>query len=67
MYDKDGILYCENPVCKSNCPINKSARCIASEEKNINSALKNKCECFIGWEDGEEEGDCSSKIFINFR
>ena len=63
MYDKNHILYCENPICKNDCPVDSSAICKAFQDEGINDIKKNICECSPGW-----KGDkCDSKIFIDFR
>ncbi|OUM60857.1 hypothetical protein PIROE2DRAFT_13300 [Piromyces sp. E2] len=51
MYDKNGILYCESPKCKSNCPILTSASCEAPAKnfEKINDINLNKCVCNPGW------------------
>ncbi|OUM70113.1 hypothetical protein PIROE2DRAFT_1794, partial [Piromyces sp. E2] len=62
MYDKNNILYCENPKCKDQCPVDSSAVCKAYQEEGINDINKNICECLPGW-----EGDnCERKIYIDF-
>ncbi|ORX56015.1 hypothetical protein BCR36DRAFT_280564 [Piromyces finnis] len=49
MYDKDGILYCENAICKDNCPIDISANCIPYYNERYNNIDKNICSCLPGW------------------
>jgi len=64
MYDNKGILFCENPKCKPECPVNSTASCIANiDNENINDPNKNLCICNNGW-DGQY---CENKKYINFR
>jgi len=63
MYDKNGILYFENPKCNDNCPINVSAYCKPYYEENINDINKNDCICLPGY-----KGDnCETKVYTDFR
>jgi len=63
MISNRGIQYCEEPVCKDNCPIGISAKCTAYYKKEKNDINLNKCECLSGW-----EGDyCENKVYIDFR
>ncbi|OUM65522.1 hypothetical protein PIROE2DRAFT_7453 [Piromyces sp. E2] len=50
MYDKHGIMFCETPICNSDCPIDSSANCIPYYKENINDINKNICQCIDGWE-----------------
>jgi len=59
----NGITYCENPICKLDCPTGISAKCVPNKKVNYNSIESNFCECLPGW----EGVNCSEKIFINFR
>eukprot|EP00833_Pecoramyces_ruminatium_P013796 jgi/Orpsp1_1/1187828/evm.model.d7180000060425.1 len=61
-YNRDGVLYCENPICKATCPTNTSAICLPFHKENLNDIEKNICECIKGWE-GE---NCNAKKFIDF-
>jgi len=64
MYDKNGISYCENPICDDKCPVGESAECIKNDNtKNINDKYKNKCKCYTGF-DGEY---CKNKVYVDFR
>ncbi|ORX64116.1 hypothetical protein BCR32DRAFT_273221 [Anaeromyces robustus] len=64
IYDKNNIIYCENPKCEENCPVNEQrATCVPSNKISVNSPIYNKCECLKGW-DGV---NCSEKVFINYR
>ncbi|OUM69523.1 hypothetical protein PIROE2DRAFT_2621 [Piromyces sp. E2] len=63
MYDSNGVLYCENAKCKSDCPVDKSAKCIPYYKENINLRDRNNCICLDGWE-GE---NCQNRIYIDFR
>ncbi|OUM67532.1 hypothetical protein PIROE2DRAFT_58679 [Piromyces sp. E2] len=63
MYDKNGIVYCSDPVCRENCPIPEAAICVAGHSENINNIESNICTCLPGLE-GEL---CDNKIFIDFR
>ena len=50
MYYKDSFFYCENPICKDDCPIsNGTAICIKNEDVQINKKDINKCQCVPGW------------------
>ncbi|KAG4092818.1 hypothetical protein H8356DRAFT_950126 [Neocallimastix lanati (nom. inval.)] len=59
MYKND-ILYCENPICKSNCP-NNTATCIAYYSELYNDIEKNICECMPGW----KNENCNEKVYID--
>jgi len=59
---KNGITYCENPVCKPECPTAFSAKCVPNRKVNYNSMESNYCTCLPGW----EGVNCSEKIFIDF-
>lgn len=63
MHDKNGILYCEDAVCKPSCPVYDSAICVSNKEKNVNDMNKNICECLKGFI-GE---NCEDKEYINYR
>jgi len=63
MYDKNGILSCEIPLCKDTCPISSTAVCKPYKHELENSKEKNKCVCLSGW-----EGDyCEKQKIVNFR
>ncbi|OUM59806.1 hypothetical protein PIROE2DRAFT_14574 [Piromyces sp. E2] len=66
MYDKKGILYCEKPKCKPECPVDISASCIpnnySNDNENVNNPNKNICSCYNGWK-GQY---CETKINIDF-
>jgi len=59
MYNKNKILYCENPICQESCPVDISAKCQAYTKENDNDIHKNKCICMNGWT-GE---NCKEKKF----
>jgi hypothetical protein len=59
-YDKNGLLYCEDPICRSSCQTNISAICLPNEQ-NINDVDHNICFCMEGW----EGIDCEKRIFTN--
>ncbi|ORX82804.1 hypothetical protein BCR32DRAFT_292364 [Anaeromyces robustus] len=62
-YDKDKILYCENPICDESCPVDVSAICKPYYKELINDAKLNNCTCLDGW-----NGDhCENRIFVNYR
>jgi len=63
MYNKKGILYCENPNCGETCPVKEErAICKPNDINKINDIKNTKCECSPGW-----EGDkCEKRIFINY-
>ena len=62
LYDKNGILYCENPKCYESCPVDITASCV-SPNKYENNIQNNTCICYEGY-----SGDkCDQKIFIEFR
>jgi len=63
MYDKNGILYCEEPKCHSSCPIDTTATCISTTLENKNDINNNICQCSMGWE-GEL---CNEKTFLNIK
>jgi len=63
MYNTDLILYCENPSCKSSCPVGKSAYCKPYYESNINDINQNICLCFSGY----YGTNCQNKILIDYR
>ncbi|OUM65923.1 hypothetical protein PIROE2DRAFT_6994 [Piromyces sp. E2] len=51
MYDRNDILYCEDPKCEDSCPISKnSAFCYPSENNKYNDPKLNHCYCIYGWE-----------------
>lgn len=60
MRDRTKIEYCETPICKDNCPINSSAKCIPQKDY-VNNVNTNKCVCLPGYE-GEF---CKNKIYAN--
>lgn len=61
-YDKNGILYCEEPKCLDSCPINSTAECVAYDrELNKNDQRLNKCVCLPGWTNDK----CNEKVFVN--
>jgi len=62
MYDKNGILYCDDPICKESCPAPIAATCKAGYSENINNIKSNICECLPGLK-GEL---CNEKIFVDF-
>ncbi|OUM64329.1 hypothetical protein PIROE2DRAFT_8880 [Piromyces sp. E2] len=41
------ILYCENPTCHPDCPVDISAICIPSNSSNLLN--NNECKCLPGW------------------
>jgi len=66
MYNNKNILYCENPICHSNCPVDISAECIPGDytsKISTNDINKNICMCYKGW----TGTDCRNKIFIDFK
>ncbi|OUM68068.1 hypothetical protein PIROE2DRAFT_4352 [Piromyces sp. E2] len=62
MYDKKGILYCENAKCNDDCPINTSAECIPYYKENINIANINICSCLNGYGGSNCENNILSLI-----
>lgn len=62
MYNSNGILYCQNPICSPNCPVNTSAICIPAHKEFTNNINENKCICLDGWQGLY----CNEKIFINY-
>jgi len=60
MYKND-ILYCENPICKSNCL--NTAICKAYYSEIYNDIEKNICECIPGW----KNENCNEKVYIDLR
>ncbi|OUM57725.1 hypothetical protein PIROE2DRAFT_17194 [Piromyces sp. E2] len=63
MYNHNGILYCEDPLCKPGCPVGESAICIPYYKELINNIEKNRCKCLPGWVGNK----CENKNLINFR
>lgn len=65
MYDKNGILYCENPKCKSSCPVLVSAICETrnKNQENVNNVNENLCQCYPGW----EGINCDVMKYVDFR
>ncbi|ORX45341.1 hypothetical protein BCR36DRAFT_358228, partial [Piromyces finnis] len=61
-YNNNGILYCVNPICKSDCPVGDSAECIPYYKELINDVEKNICKCLPGW----NGSSCKNKEFIDF-
>ncbi|ORX80569.1 hypothetical protein BCR32DRAFT_20538 [Anaeromyces robustus] len=61
MYSRNGLLYCETPICYDECPVGNRAVCVSAGLYNINSQRKNKCQCYDGY-DGIE---CDIKIMID--
>ncbi|ORX77658.1 hypothetical protein BCR32DRAFT_270514 [Anaeromyces robustus] len=62
MFKNNDIYYCENPICKSSCPVKTSAKCLPYIKEGINDINKNICVCTNGW----TGNNCSEKIFVNF-
>ncbi|ORX54261.1 hypothetical protein BCR36DRAFT_410804 [Piromyces finnis] len=62
MYDRNNMLYCENPECEDNCPINVSAYCKPFYEERKNDKSKNMCICLPGW----KGPNCENKIYIDY-
>ena len=62
MYDKNGVLYCEEPICSTECN-NITATCIPGEIKDINDPRNNICKCLPGYEGTK----CEKRIFDNLR
>jgi len=58
-----GLQYCEDPICKSDCPVGVSAKCIPFYKKEKNDINLNACECLPGW-DGNY---CENKVYIDYR
>jgi len=63
MYDKNGILHCENPICDNRCPIEITAYCKSFYEENINDINKNECKCLPGW----KSTFCGDRQYVDFR
>jgi len=63
MYDAHGFHYCENPICKSFCPVDKSAICEKGRSEKINDPNINQCKCMDGWF-GDE---CEQKEYIKLK
>ncbi|OUM60238.1 hypothetical protein PIROE2DRAFT_14054 [Piromyces sp. E2] len=61
MKNKNGILYCEEPICNKNCPVNSTAICIKGSTKNVNNNENNICKCTEGW----KGFTCNEKIYEN--
>lgn len=62
MYKKNNIIYCESPICYSDCS-EETSICKPGDKENINSPVYNKCECLPGL----KGINCEEKIFIDFR
>jgi len=69
LYDKYGIMYCEELKCRSDCLIGKRAEClpgnITSSEglkRYKNYPSKNQCRCLKGYQ-GKR---CLDKVYIDF-
>ncbi|KAG4085267.1 hypothetical protein H8356DRAFT_1298496 [Neocallimastix lanati (nom. inval.)] len=62
MYDKNGILHCENPICDNRCPIEITAYCKSFYEENINDINKNECKCLPGW----KSTFCGDRQYVDF-
>ncbi|OUM69525.1 hypothetical protein PIROE2DRAFT_2623 [Piromyces sp. E2] len=63
LYDTNNILYCEEPICRSSCPVDESASCMPSNEKPVNDINNNICVCYNGW----EGNNCENKIYVDFK
>jgi len=63
IYNKNGLLYCENPKCNPNCPVDISAYCKKYYNESINNPNLNICECLPGYNGIY----CENKIFIDYR
>jgi len=60
--EKFGIQYCEDPICKNDCPVGISAKCNPFYKKKKNDINLNTCECLPGW-----DGDyCENKVYIDY-
>lgn len=62
LYNSNNIIYCENPKCKDDCPVDVSAICKPFSQ-TFNNIESNICECLRGW----EGINCNNRIFIDFR
>jgi len=63
MYNRNGIIRCETPICESKCPVGTRAICISLNNTNINDIKRNICKCMDGW--GGD--DCSIMLYVDYR
>ncbi|ORX76880.1 hypothetical protein BCR32DRAFT_270994 [Anaeromyces robustus] len=60
LYNKN-YYYCEEPICKDDCPLGEKATCIKNNNYTVNNKHYNICKCNKGWT-GEQ---CQEKVYIN--
>ena len=61
-YDRNNILYCEEPICNTECPVSTTATCYPGDKYN-NDINKNICTCMAGWNGPY----CKNEVLIDYR
>ncbi|OUM64331.1 hypothetical protein PIROE2DRAFT_8882 [Piromyces sp. E2] len=64
LLNDNGIVYCENPKCKSECHENDHKVCRKPKtDISKNDISLNTCECITGW----TGSNCENEVYIEYR